>query len=81
LSTGRARRKEWAQRYYGQTNSDDGQYELGVAVRGHLTLPLNVVNLVVGILADMILTAITVRRFAGLLLVPDVIKTPGRHCP
>lgn len=37
LRIDRARRKEWAQRYYSQADSDDGQYELGVAVRGHFT--------------------------------------------
>jgi hypothetical protein len=65
LRTRRARRKEWAQRYYGQTNRDDGQYELAVAVRGHFTFPRIIVNALFCILADIILSAATLSYFAG----------------
>src|SRR5215831_16774069 len=39
LRSGRAGRKEWAQRYYSQADSDDGQYEFGIAVRRHFRFP------------------------------------------
>jgi hypothetical protein len=78
LRTGRARRKEWAQRYYSQADSDDGQYELGVAVRGHFTFPRIIVNALFCILADIILTAITVRHLAKWFWFMTLSKHQGR---
>jgi hypothetical protein len=44
-----ARREERPQRDYTQTDSDDGQYEFGVAISPHFGFPLGIVNLVVGV--------------------------------
>jgi hypothetical protein len=54
---GEATGKEWAQRYDRQTDSDDGQYELGIAIIVHCTRP-PIITLMVTIFAVTIRTTL-----------------------
>jgi hypothetical protein len=69
LRAGEARRKEGAQRYDRQTDSDDGQYELGIMISTHFTSPP------ISILAVIIRPTLDSRDF-GRCSAPRVVKTP-----